>query len=296
MIASAYINRMASIHPDGYDETQPYLKAAEPDYKEIIQSPSLRRRMSRVVKMGVACGLQCIGSTPQEEIHAIITATGLGCLTDTEKFMNTLLDNQEQFLNPTPFIQSTFNTIGAQIALLCQNQAYNMTYAHRGFSFESALLDGLLRLQEGDKNVLVGAFDEITETSFLIQQRMGLFRNIKAGEGAQFFLISQEEKENSLARIYLPSTFVVDDQADKDSAIDRRIKEYLMANQVDPEQETVMLCNDFKNTCGEYPTASAFGVYAAVGKLQNEPNKARHILVLNCHNHTHYSLILLSSV
>lgn len=55
---------------------------------------------------------------PVGKVDAIITATGLGCLADTEKFMNALMDNREQMLNPTAFIQSTFNTVGAQLALL----------------------------------------------------------------------------------------------------------------------------------------------------------------------------------
>ena len=157
-----YINHIASIHPDPSGGEEPYLSACEPDYKAVIANPTLRRRMSRIIKMGVACGLECMGATVPEEIGAIITATGLGCLTDTEKFLNAMIDNGERMLNPTPFIQSTFNTIGAQIALLCRIQAYNMTYVHRGLSFESALLDAMMRIAEGDNKVLVGAVDEIT--------------------------------------------------------------------------------------------------------------------------------------
>ena len=139
-----YIQRIASIHPPkdhSPGNNRPYLQACEPDYKDIITNATLRRRMSRIVKMGVACGLECMGELSPEKIQGIITATGLGCLTDTEKFLNNLLDNEERMLNPTPFIQSTFNTIGAQIALIHQIHAYNMTYVHRGLSFESALLD-----------------------------------------------------------------------------------------------------------------------------------------------------------
>ena len=89
-----YIQRIASIHPQGKrNDSRPYLQACEPDYKNIITNPTLRRRMSRIVKMGVACGLECIGGLPPEEIQGIITATGLGCLVDTEKFLNTLIDN-----------------------------------------------------------------------------------------------------------------------------------------------------------------------------------------------------------
>ena len=131
MMQPVYINHIASIHADTASGESPYLSANEPDYKSIITNAALRRRMSRIVKMGVACGLECISTLPSEKVHAIITATGLGCLADTEKFLNTIIENEEQLLNPTPFIQSTFNTIGAQIALLRQIHAYNMTYVHR---------------------------------------------------------------------------------------------------------------------------------------------------------------------
>ena len=141
-----YIQHTASIHPQGNPESHPYLSACEPDYKVIITNATLRRRMSRIIKMGVACGLECIADIAPEKMQGIITATGLGCLSDTEKFLNTLIDNEERMLNPTPFIQSTFNTIGAQIALLRQIHAYNMTYVHRGLSFESALLDAMMKI------------------------------------------------------------------------------------------------------------------------------------------------------
>ena len=105
-----YINRIASIHAESRNE-KPYFSAQEPDYKEMITNANLRRRMSRMIKMGVACGLECLKDIPSEKVDAIITATGLGCLADTEKFMNALMDNREQMLNPTAFIQSTFNTV-----------------------------------------------------------------------------------------------------------------------------------------------------------------------------------------
>lgn len=182
-----YINRIASIHAESSNE-KPYFSAQEPDYKEMITNANLRRRMSRMIKMGVACGLECLKDIPPEKVDAIITATGLGCLADTEKFMNALMDNREQMLNPTAFIQSTFNTVGAQIALLLKIHAYNVTYVHRGLSFESALIDGIMSIAEGKQHVLAGAMDEITPTSHIIQQRLGLLKGTTAGEGAQFFL------------------------------------------------------------------------------------------------------------
>ena len=54
-----YINRIASIHAESSNE-KPYFSAQEPDYKEMISNANLRRRMSRMIKMGVACGLECL--------------------------------------------------------------------------------------------------------------------------------------------------------------------------------------------------------------------------------------------
>ena len=196
-----YINSIASIHPEGAKEGCDYLPAQEPDYKSIITDANQRRRMSRIVKMGVACGLNCLGDIAPKKIEGIITATGWGCLADTEKFLNNIIDQKEQSLNPTPFIQSTFNTIGSQIALLRNIHSYNMTYVHRGTSFESALADGILKIREGKKNILVGAVDEWTPTSHTIQQRLGMLKGVQAGEGAQFFLLSNRPSDETAVEL-----------------------------------------------------------------------------------------------
>lgn len=111
-----YINSIASTLPNTQDSPEfvpgKQVSIQEPDYKTLIPDATLRRRMSRIVRMGVATGMQCLNKFPNAPVDAILTATGYGCLGDTEKFMNTLLDNHEQMLTPTAFIQSTFNTIG----------------------------------------------------------------------------------------------------------------------------------------------------------------------------------------
>ena len=89
------------------------------DIKELIPEMNLRRRMSRVVKSGVAAGIESLLEFgDRTAVEAVVTATGLGCIADSEKFLDSLIANEERMLNPTPFIQSTFNTVGAQIALL----------------------------------------------------------------------------------------------------------------------------------------------------------------------------------
>src|SRR6478736_199948 len=88
-----------------------------------------------------------------------------------------MIEQNEQLLTPTAFIQSTHNTIGAQIALLLGCNGYNNAFVHRGFSFESALLDAALLIRENEAdNILVGAIDELTDRSFEILQRFGLYK------------------------------------------------------------------------------------------------------------------------
>ena len=129
------------------------------DIKELIPEMNLRRRMSRVVKSGVAAGIESLLEFgDRAAVEAVVTATGLGCIADSEKFLDSLIANEERMLNPTPFIQSTFNTVGAQIALLRGLHCYNTTYANRWTSFENALTDAALRIGAGlSRAVLVGA-------------------------------------------------------------------------------------------------------------------------------------------
>lgn len=315
MMQPVYINHTASIHANATTGADLYLSAQEPDYKNIITNAALRRRMSRIVRMGVACGLECIGALPSEKVHAIITATGLGCLADTEKFLDTIIRNEEQLLNPTPFIQSTFNTIGAQIALLRQIHAYNMTYVHRGLSFESALLDGMMRIWEGDENVLVGAMDEITPNSHVIQQRLGLLKNIQAGEGAQFFLLGREATASTRAELVGITTF---SHASDTREVKEKIHCFLQSNRLSTEQiewfitgkngnakeDTVYTdlgndlfsaaaCTTFKQECGEYPTASSFALWKAVKAFEENRHPGRIALIYNHYHSINHSLILI---
>ena len=192
------------------------MKCVEPNYKDYV-SGDLVRRMSRLIKMGISASKVCLQDAGCVMPDAIITGTGLGCIEDTEKFLAGMINNKEEFLTPTSFIQSTHNTVGAQIALLLKCHHYNFTYVHRGFSFESALLDAMLQIGEKrDMNILTGGLDELTKNSFEITRRLGLWkrkpvnnldlpasvsRGTIAGEGAAFFLLSGEKTTRSIASL-----------------------------------------------------------------------------------------------
>ena len=141
----------------------------------LIGNPNMLRRMSRLIRMGVAAGLMCLDGLSPDEVDAIVTATSLGGLEDTGKFLEEISSRNESSLNPTPFMRSTFNTVGAQIALLKGIRAYNVTYVHRGLSLESALTDAMLQIAEGRRNVLAGAFDGITPESHAVKEPVSCF-------------------------------------------------------------------------------------------------------------------------
>jgi hypothetical protein len=262
-----YITSSSSINP---------AFSGEPDYKDFIADSTSRRRMSRAVKMGVAAALQCLSGTKTIP-DAIITATGLGCLSDTEKFLRTIIENGEELLNPTPFIQSTFNTVGAQIAIILKNTNYNNTYVHRGIAFESALLDGMMKLSEKEaKNVLVGSYEELTATSLSVQSRLGFYRKgNKAGEGAAFFLLSSEDKSDfilkDLAFSFHPSAETLQD----------KLQAFLAKNSLGEEDVDLWLSDEnYKYLSGDYQTVSSFALW--FGMQEMERKNVRRMLI---HNH-----------
>ena len=276
----------------------------EPDYKTCIADATLRRRMSRVVKMGVAAALQCVNLAGVQP-EAIITATGLGCLTDTEKFLDALTDNELQ-LNPTPFIQSTFNTVGAQVALMLGNHGYNNTYVHRGFSFESALLDAMLQINEGATYALVGCFDETTDTSFEIMRRLGFWKEgltgsdqlyagrtkgTASGEGATFFMLGNKDATRDVSKVKISGVHFFN-TPNNCTSVDDHVNDFLASMQKSADDVDLLLLGNngdvsgdeiykrlitgnflqkpycfFKNLCGEYATASGFALYLTFGIL-----------------------------
>lgn len=173
-----------------------YVSADEPDYKEVITDANSRRRMGRLLKMAVWCGLKSLDGVPSERVAGIITSTGAGFMKDTISFGSSIFDREETLLNPSPFMQSTFNTASGYIALIRKIHAYNTTYVQQADGFAASLLDAAMLLDDaGEGDVaLVGAFDEVTPEVDVIRKRLGLYRVgdgfLPLGEGAAAFLLS----------------------------------------------------------------------------------------------------------
>ncbi len=312
---SVYIRSSSSISPQNtfgqsafpaepVTHTGNSLTCMEPDYTQFIEAKSLRR-MSRIIRMGVAAAMDCLQQAGVQAPDAIITGTAYGCLEDTEVFLTKMIGNKEELLSPTAFIQSTHNTVGAQIALLLKCHQYNNTFVHRGFSFESALLDAMMLLEEHDQyQVLAGGIDEITAGSHLILERLGLYRRQPvsntallssddkgtiAGEGAAFFLLTAHASGNDLARLDGMEMFY---KPSGNEEVRKNIFSFLEAQGIDIGDISLLITGrngdrktdvvydpvhavfsqtpliHYKPLCGEYPSSCAFALWLAANILR----------------------------
>ena len=121
------------------------------DYKEYI-SPKEGRRMGKLMKAATLTSLMALREAGIECPDAIITATANGMLETSEKFLVDMVDNGEETLSPTLFMQSTHNTIGSAIAIRTKCHGYNITYTQGKDSMKWALRDAERLIRMGKAN------------------------------------------------------------------------------------------------------------------------------------------------
>ena len=277
--------------------TEPYVRAIEPDYKQFF-TPNESRRLGKILKRALLASRQAMSESGVPQPDAIITGTGLGCIDSTEIFLDRLVREGEELLNPTHFMQSTHNTVSSLAAIDSKCHAYNTTYAHRGISFECALQDAFIQMKTNKiQTALVGAHDEMTPVYFELLKKAGYLgqpNQTFAGETAVAMMLSTEKPEQAVCRIeavekiYSDMRFPISDfrfPISDNRKSDNRIlqianPDFIMigTNGVE-ENDKIYLENcaklfpgipllQYKNIFGEGYTASALGVYAAAVCLQ----------------------------
>jgi len=290
---------------DGKEELQlPLAKdgwfpAQKPDFAKYFEAKQARRT-SKILKMGMVAAFDALGEN-QSNLDGIIVGTGLGCIGDSEKFITSLIHYEESMLSPTSFIQSTHNTIAGSIALQLKAHQYNFTYSERIFSFEWALLDALMQINETTSNsrFLVGAADELTVNTFAIAKALGVYQdnslqiadiktskdsNVSAGESACFFTLEQaNDKDVSLhfVRMFFQENIVdvmhkiiTEIESSGVQTVDcilLGINGHKVYDQVYTKFEEAFPESDvayFKHLCGESLTASAFAFWLATEILE----------------------------
>ncbi|MDQ1857990.1 beta-ketoacyl synthase N-terminal-like domain-containing protein [Chryseobacterium sp. WLY505] len=302
------------------------IKAIEPNYKEFIP-PAMIRRMSKTVKMSSVASHHALKEAGIEKPDAIIVGTGMGCSQDSEKFLKNVIDNHEEFLTPTFFIQSTHNTVAGQIALGLQCHAYNFTYVNTSSSLEFSLLDAQLQINDGEaENVLVGSTDEQTDRTMelyclnnTIKKEADLpvdYLNSNTdgviwGEGASFFVVGKDKTENSYAKlknIHISNTIEL-------SEVQDFIQKFLVQNNLSTHDIDAVILGFsgdaqsdmyytkamdlfpdsaqlyYKHLSGEFNTASGFSTFIACHILKEQ--QIPEVMMINSEKKENIKNILL---
>ena len=313
-----YINGLANISPQPTLNSNEFLsdirqyetnmlQCIEPDYEEFFHANAMRR-IGRVLKLGWAGAKSCLDDAGTETPDSICVGTGKGCFKNTEVFLLSVDENEEKFVPPSPFIQSAHGSIASQIAIQTGCRNYNMTYTHRSFSFEAALLDAIMLLKEGKfKNVLLGGVDEIEEIQFKTFERIGHYKNPEtnnlellenkskgtiAGEGSTFFFLENHPSEKTYAGIKSVYTF---SNPKGQIDIEKQIENFLNQENLSIKDLDLVILgmngdSDFdwiycdliksifsennqayyKHLCGEYHTSSAFAIWLGAKILHHQ--------------------------
>ena len=322
------------------------LTCVTPDFKAYM-NPLQLRRLSRMLRIGMTAATICLDDAGINVPDGIVTATGYGFLEETEKFLKELLERNEMQLTPTYFMQGTYNALAGLVALSVKCTGYNNTYVSKGFAFENALQDCMLLLNSNPNlNLLVGSYDESAAVQYTAGMRehqfkkeptnsLDIFKNKTdgciQGEGSSFFDLSGRPSASTWCSvegahlIYLPES-----TEDLESAVNSFLETHHIPvtdidlvisgmsgcksrDQLLENLEGTLFANTpqtyFKHLCGEYCTATSFGMWLGASILKNQhipeiikasnhkyPDQVDTILMVNHYFNRNYSLVLLKKL
>ena len=277
------------------------LYVTEPKYSGIPSSTL--RRMGKAVRLGMGVAMPFLNE--EEHFDGIIIGTANGGMEDCIKFLNQIMEYDEDTLTPTNFVQSTTNAIAAQLAFFFKNKGYNATHVHRGLAFEMALLDVQMLLNENPQNkYLIGGVEEISTYNFNIDFLAKWFREIEidnfdlyndkfegtiAGEGASMYSVSLNSND-SLAKCVATDTLHTEDISEVQSFFesfikrnnlnidsidvlisgengDTRFEDFYNLIESNLRDETII--SRFKHLIGEFQTATSIALFLGIQIIKN---------------------------
>jgi hypothetical protein len=230
-----------------------------PNYTALFK-PMQLRRMGKLNRMAMSSAMTALGDTPQ--IDSIHIGTAFGCVEDTEAFLKKMVEQDEQMLTPTAFIQSTHNTVSGQIAVHYQCLGQNITYSQSGHSFAHALLGSHYFIkQQPNSLVLCGAIDELNITSHaMLKYALGPHWLDDITEGCTFMSLS-DKADDALAKIT-----EVDTWYNADTEKTKAVKVALTQTEV-PIFVTSTQLEKILGTPSVVNTANIFGYFPTVDAL-----------------------------
>ncbi len=310
--------------------------AQEPNYLEHIPANVLRR-MGKALRMGIGAGMPLLKQNGK--VNGIIIGSSEGGLEDCIRFLNQIVDYDEGSLTPTNFVQSTPNALAGNLAIMTDNPCYNNTHTHKGNAFENALIDAMLLFSDSSvESVLVGNVEEISDYNYNIEKLAGQFKTedtnsetlllsktegTVCGEGACMFVLNKSASDYSaklvdVTQIAYPTKEELVERVisflNKNGLTQLEVSALILGHSGDIRSDH-WYCDlyeilfreipafSFKNFVGDYPTASAFGMFLAVEALcgkkvtawDNFPNDAKYILIYNHYKGEQHGFILLET-
>jgi 3-oxoacyl-(acyl-carrier-protein) synthase len=256
-------------------------------------TPNQRRRLSRIIQMAILAARRSHIPNQAQKL-AVAMGTGFGCLDEGAVFIENLISKDEREPMPSRFSNSVHNAPAAQIAIDLGARGLNFAPTAGEISFESALWQGMRQLAADEADcALVGAVDELNKYPLAIGKRWKIWNEQTIpGEGAVVVNLMRTENANApLARVTAVrlgryrKPFDAEREADWiATAVDLKNVDVLLSGAkglpvLDKFYEAVALAlavragrklehQTYKQLCGEFHAASAFGFSVAVNLVR----------------------------
>jgi len=229
-----------------------------------------------------------------EQRLAVAIGTGMGFLGAAGAFLENYISKDEREPMPSQFPASVHNAAASQIAIDLRAQAMNCAPTAGEISFECALWQAMSQLANGEADcALAGAADELNKYLLSIGQRWGIWtEQTRPGEGAVVVSLRRRETASApLARITTlrlgryRRPFDAEREADWiASAVDLSGVDLILSGAggwpaLDPMYSAVASAlssrtgrklehQTYKQLCGEFHAASAFGFSVALNRVR----------------------------
>ncbi len=251
-------------------------------------TPNQRRRLSRMVQMALIAARRSQTPEPAARL-AVAMGTGLGCLEEGALFLENMIAKEEREPMPARFPASVHNAPAAQIAIDLGARGFNSAPTCGEITFEGALWQAACQLTTNEADVaLAGAVDELNKYPLAIGRRWGLWNEkTRPGEAAVMARLTRGETADRLARLTavrlgryrrpFDAAREVDwissavDLATVDVLVSgaggwTKLEQYYnaVAAELSARAGRIIEHQTYKQLCGEFHSASAFGFSVAV--------------------------------
>lgn len=135
-----------------------------PDHRRLpLPPPGPRGRKARLPTLAVELARCVVGGRGLPRDTAIEFGTALGCMTETEAFLEKMIRTREAEPKPRAFSSSVHNALASRVSIALGAQGECRTFTHGEISFLQACLAAGDRWAGGGREpALVGALDETT--------------------------------------------------------------------------------------------------------------------------------------